>query len=440
MTDFSEVTEITDLPARVASFASSAPRRPAVVSPDAAINYGDLALRAQRRADQWRGEGGPGRRHLVAGCPVEVAVSVVAAAAAGVGLLLLDAEGRLPEHVRAQDIFRAAPDTATPGLGLTTSGVSGPPKCVERPWSAVAGNAAAFAYALSLAPGEVMLCTTPPHHSYAVCGGIITALMAGATYAGTARRTGPKALAATLDEQRVDLLLSVPLLYQWYATGLAARRVPRLCVSAGSPLTPEHRAAWERGVGWPLVEHFGTSEYGMLTHDTEGLSGSVGRAVPGIALSLAPGPAGDEVVVHAAGAPARLLDEGGRAELLGVPGRTGDLGAFDDAGRLTLLGRVGSVINVAGNKVSSTEVEAAVRRYAPVKDCALVGDTSTPGATRLCLFVEAGDAFDRQELMNHLVSSLAPYKVPQVVHRTDGLPRSAAGKVLRSELLRILHG
>jgi len=427
---------MTELPARVEELASSVPRRPAVVSPDTTIGYAELALRARRRADEWRTDG---RRVLIADCPVEVAVSVVAAATTGVGLLLLDAGGRPPEHERARDIFRAAPPTASPGLGLTTSGVSGKPKCVERPWPEVAANAAAYAGTLSLEPGEVMLCTTPPHHSYAACGGVISALMAGATYVGTARRTGPKALAAALDEHRVDVLCSVPLLYQWYATGLSTHGTPRLCVSAGTPLTPEHRTAWERGVGWRLVEHYGASEYGMLTTDTEGRPGSVGRAVPGIGLWLEPGQAGDEVVVRTSGRPARLLAEDGHAELLEGPQHTGDLGALDAQGRLTLLGRVGSVINIAGNKVSTSEVEAVVRRYPPVRDCALVGDTSTPGATRLCLFVETSAAFDRRELMDHLASSLAPYKVPQAVYTTENLPRSAAGKVLRSELLRALQ-
>ncbi|WP_404952165.1 hypothetical protein HFP69_15080 [Streptomyces sp. ARC12] len=97
------------------------------------------------------------------------------------------------------------------------------------------------------------------------------------------------------------------------------------------------------------------------------------------------------------------------------------------------------MINIAGNKVSAAEVEASVRGYAPVKDCAVVGDTSVPGATRLCLFVEASDAFRRDELRALLATALAPYKVPQAIHRVGALPRSAAGKILRAELLDTLR-
>ncbi|MFD7068331.1 class I adenylate-forming enzyme family protein [Streptomyces sp. NPDC059913] len=429
---------MTDLPSRVVATAASDPRRPAVVSHDGAVDYAGLAARAQDRADRWR-TGGPDRHVLVADCPVETAVSVVAAALAGHGLLLLDAEGKPDEHQRAGDLFRTAPSTTTPGLGLTSSGVDGPPKCVERPWGSVAGNAAAFAAALTLAPGEVTLCTTPPHHSYAVCGGMVSSLMAGATYVGAPRHTGPGALATLLNRHRADLLFSVPLLYQWYAAGLAVERAPRLCVSAGSPLTSEHRAAWKRGPGWRLGEHFGTSEHGMLTVDTEGLAGSVGRVLSGITLAVEPGPHGDEIVAATPGPAARILTADGRAEVLDEPRRTGDLGAFDTEGRLGLLGRVGSVINVAGNKVSAAEVEAVARGYAPVRDCALVGDDSVPGAVRLRLFVEAEETFDMAELLARLTARLAPYKVPRAVHTTDALPRSAAGKVLRSRLLETVR-
>ncbi|MEU1516207.1 fatty acid--CoA ligase family protein [Streptomyces sp. NPDC005811] len=429
-----------ELSARIEGLAAAAPDCPAVVSAEASVTYAELARRARRQAERWRTEGGSGRQDLVADDPVTVAVALVAAATRGAGLLLLDAEGRPAEHERARALFRGAPPTATPGLGLTTSGVDGPPKCVERPWAAVAANSAAFAAALGLREGETVLCTTPPHHSYAVCGGIVTALTAGATYVGVPRRTGPRALAAAVDAHRVDVLLSVPLLYQWYAAGLPTRHAPRLCVSAGSPLTPGHRSAWERGVGWRLVEHFGTSEYGMLTVDTTGRPDSVGPAVDGVRVSVEPvgHRHGDEVVVTVSGAPARLLHADGRAELLDGPRRTGDLGTVDPAGHLSLLGRVGGVINVAGNKVSATEVEAVVSAHPSVRECALVGDSSVPGATRLCLFVEVDGVLDRQALHRHLAATLAPYKVPQAVYEVEALPRSAAGKVLRSELLRLV--
>ncbi|MBQ0983219.1 long-chain fatty acid--CoA ligase [Streptomyces sp. F63] len=431
-----------ELTARVEDVAATAPGRPAVVSAGTSLTYAELARRARQQAERWRAEGGSGRRDLVADDPVAVAVALVASATCGTGLLLLDAEGRPAEHERARALFRGAPPTATPGLGLTTSGVDGPPKCVERPWAAVAANSAAFAAALGLRRGETVLCTTPPHHSYAVCGGIVTALTAGATYVGVPRRTGPRALAAAVDTHRVDVLLSVPLLYQWYAAGLPAHHVPRLCVSAGSPLTPDHRSAWERGVGWRLVEHFGTSEYGMLTVGTADRPGSVGPAVDGVRVSVESarhGVAdGGEVVVTVPGAPARLLHADGRAEILDGPRRTGDLGAVDADGHLSLLGRVGGVLNVAGNKVSATEVETAARAHPAVRECALVGDSSVPGATRLCLFVEVDGVLNRQALHRHLAAALAPYKIPQAVYEMEALPRSAAGKVLRSELLGLV--
>ncbi|WP_157547817.1 AMP-binding protein [Micromonospora sp. ATCC 39149] len=177
-----------------------------------------------------------------------------------------------------------------PAWGLSTSGSEGWPKCVERPWPTVTANARAFAAALELSPGEVVACTTPPHHSYALCGGIVTTLAAGGTYVALDRQPGPRTVADAVDRHRVAVLLSVPLLYRWFsAAGLTTRHRPRLCVSAGAPLPPEDRHRWAAAVGWRIGEHYGTSEHGMLTLDTGSVAGSVGRPIVGVTLVSRPG-------------------------------------------------------------------------------------------------------------------------------------------------------
>jgi acyl-coenzyme A synthetase/AMP-(fatty) acid ligase len=440
---------------RVSALAAAAPR-PAVSVDGQPLTYGELAARARRGAESWRAAGTLPRLAHVARHPADVAVALVAASLAGVSVLLLDAAATEAEHDHALRLFRADSMTdtdrrsgaaagedpamavvaAAPGLGLTTSGVEGLPKCVQRPWDTVTGNAAAFAAAIGLAEGDVLLCTTPPHHSYAVCGGLVAALTTGATYVSLAKRASPGSVAEAIDREHVDLMLSVPVLYRWYATGLRAARPPRMCVSAGSPLGAEDRATWHRTVGWPLVEHYGTSELGMLTVDTAGVAGSVGHPVAGIEIRLdAPDGEGvSEVQARAAGTPGWLLHPTGSVTDLGGWQRTGDLGRCDDDGGLRLVGRRGSVVNLGGNKVSAAEVEAAIRAHHAVVDCAVVGEC-VDGVTRLCAYLEVrAPDFHRQGLVEHLRSRLAPHKIPSVVTVVDALPRSAAGKILRSRL------
>ncbi|MFC8850020.1 MULTISPECIES: class I adenylate-forming enzyme family protein [unclassified Micromonospora] len=442
----------------LAEVARTHPHRPAVVAGDRTLTYAELLRRAERLAP-----GLTGRAATVARCAADVAVTVVAATIADVPLLVGDARAADDERDRARSLFRAdrlvtsdadrltvegldgRPATSggdgPAGLGLSTSGSEGWPKCVERPWPAVTANARAFAAALELSPGEVVACTTPPHHSYALCGGIVTTLVAGGTYVALDRQPGPRTVADAVDGHRVAVLLSVPLLYRWFsAAGLATRHRPRLCVSAGAPLPPEDRQRWAESVGWRIGEHYGTSEHGMLTLDTESVAGSVGRPIAGVGLAVDPAPGPGDVLVACAGPPARVQHTG---DTVGGPGPvgdglqpTGDVGRLDADGRLHLLGRRGGTLNVAGNKVPAAEVEDALRTFAAVRDCAVVGAPGPGGAQEVVAFVETVRELDHRELYAFLHGRLAAYKVPARVVVVDRLPRNVNGKLLRSELLR----
>ncbi|SCE99306.1 long-chain acyl-CoA synthetase [Micromonospora haikouensis] len=463
----------------LAEVAGRNPHRPAVVAGDRTLTYAELLRRADGLA-----AGLTGRAATVARCAADVAVTVVAATIADVPLLVGDARAADDERDRARSLFRAdrlvtgdgdrltvegltvagfagldgsvagdadrlaavghhgppeVPAGDGPaGLGLSTSGSEGWPKCVERPWPAVTANARAFAAALELAPGEVVACTTPPHHSYALCGGIVTTLVAGGTYVALDQRPGPRTVADAVDGHRVAVLLSVPLLYRWFSTaGLATRHRPRLCVSAGAPLPPEDRRRWTEAVGWRIGEHYGTSEHGMLTLDTESVAGSVGRPVAGVTLTVDPAPGPGDVLVSCAGPPTRVHAAGPPPGPAGHgPQPTGDVGRLDADGRLHLLGRRGGTLNVAGNKVPAAEVEDALRAFPAVRDCAVVGAPGPGGGQEVVAFVEAARELDHRALYAFLHGRLAAYKVPARVVVVDRLPRNVNGKLLRSELLR----
>ncbi|MDG4818973.1 class I adenylate-forming enzyme family protein [Micromonospora sp. WMMD956] len=482
------------LAAALAEVAGPHPHRPAVVVGDRTLTYAELLRRAERLA-----AGLTGRAATVARCAADVAVTVVAATIADVPLLVGDARAADDERDRARSLFRAdrlvtgdgdrltvgrltvealtvagsagldgadgsaagaagrpgVPRDGGPpahpggdgpaGLGLSTSGSEGWPKCVERPWPAVTANARAFAAALELSPGEVVACTTPPHHSYALCGGILTTLLAGGTYVALDQRPGPRTVADAVDGHRVAVLLSVPLLYRWFSTaGLATRHRPRLCVSAGAPLPPEDRRRWAESVGWRIGEHYGTSEHGMLTLDTESVAGSVGRPVAGVTLTVDPVPGPGDVLVACAGPATRVHHAGPPADRAGDTSRpagdgpqpTGDVGRLDADGRLHLLGRRGGTLNVAGNKVPAAEVEDALRAFPAVRDCAVVGAPGPDGGQEVVAFAETVGELDHRALYAFLHGRLAAYKVPARVVVVDRLPRNVNGKLLRSELLR----
>jgi acyl-coenzyme A synthetase/AMP-(fatty) acid ligase len=448
---------VTALAAALAETARQRPAAPAIVSADRTLTAAALLRAAEGVAPRLRGRITTDARN-----PADVAVAVVAAALADVPLLVLDARAGSEDRDRMRSSFGAdlvlgpgpgldltpLPGAAPPasgsppaGLGLGTSGSEGRSKCVERPWAAVTANAREFGDALGLGAGDAIACTTPPHHSYALCGGIVTALLTGVTYVGLEGRSGPRLVAEAVDAYRVTVLMSVPLLFRWFGAGAGLPSVvhrPRLCVSAGAALAAEDRKRWERTVGWPIGEHYGTTELGMLTLDRDQVTGSVGRPLAGVELRVDPAPGPGAIAARVAGPPAHLHTAGPHPESAGDGYRdTGDLGRWDADGRLFLTGRRGAMINVAGNKVPAAEVEDAIRAFPPVVDCAVVG-VAAAGGQAVVAFVEAGSAVDRRALTAFLRERLAPYMLPSVVVPVAKLPRNANGKLLRSELLRLL--
>lgn len=126
---------------------------------------------------------------------------------------------------------------------------------------------------------------------------------------------------------------------------------------------------------------------------------------------------------------------------------TGDLGRFDDDGRLWVLGRMGDMINVDGLKLLPSEVEEVVRTHPAVAECAAVGlpDPTTWQRLALAVVLRAPepDAARRAALAADLRAlvgrHLAAFKVPREVVVVDALPRSGIGKLQRRALIDLFE-
>lgn len=396
------------------------PDRVAVGTASASLTYAELLAAARARKP---------RHAIVAADAIETALALVAAATADDTLVVLDPAA--PEPDVARTLARFDRDGLPSGLGLSTSGVTGEPRSVVRPWPSVAANALAFADGLGLTADDVVMTTSAMHHSYAVSAGLCGALAAGASFVAPGGMISPAVLAGHVDTHRVSVLLSVPMLYRWYTAGVPAVRPPRLCVSAGAGIGVDLRAAWDKNVGWPLVEHYGTSELGQLTVAGPDEGGTVGRPLRGVRVRPT---ATGELEVMVAGPPAVLLG----APALPLTGwvATGDTGTVDGDGRVTITGRVGDTVNVGGKKVALREVDDVLRTLPGVRDAAVVTYGDDPMVPKLCGFVEADD-FDEPALLAAAREKLAPHKVPRRILRLPGLPRTGSGKV-RSSVLRLL--
>ncbi len=114
---------------------------------------------------------------------------------------------------------------------------------------------------------------------------------------------------------------------------------------------------------------------------------------------------------------------------------TGDIGALDRNGRLTVSGRRSDLILRGGANVSPSEVEKVLLDHAGVVDAVVYGIADERLGERVAAaIVVAGSQPDLAELRGHLTRHLARYKVPDQIHVLDRLPRNSMGKVQKSEL------
>lgn len=118
---------------------------------------------------------------------------------------------------------------------------------------------------------------------------------------------------------------------------------------------------------------------------------------------------------------------------------SGDLGIQDEDGFIYIRDRKKDMINRAGEKIFSIEVEDVLKAHPDVVEAAVIGEPDPVFGEKVKAFVVGpklnGDDFT--ELKEHCRKSLAKFKVPEEFELIDSLPRNASGKILKNTLKNI---
>jgi long-chain acyl-CoA synthetase len=123
------------------------------------------------------------------------------------------------------------------------------------------------------------------------------------------------------------------------------------------------------------------------------------------------------------------------AALAGGWYHTGDLGYLDDEGYLFLVDRAKDMIVSGGENVYSTEVEDVLHRHPAVLEAAVFGIPDARWGEAVHAVVVPRADVTEEELVRHCRAAIAGYKVPKRIElRTEPLPKSGAGKLLKREL------
>jgi O-succinylbenzoic acid--CoA ligase len=313
---------------------------------------------------------------------------------------------------------------------IHTSGTSSAPKPIELTYGNLLWSALGSAVALGLDAEERWLCALPLSH----VGGL-SILVRSAIYATTAvvhERFETERVLRALREQQVTLVsLVATTLARLLDAGLADPPALRCALTGGGPV-PAALVARARAAGVPVSMTYGLTEScsQVTTAPVAALArGDYGAGPALFCTRVQIAEDGEILIAGPTVAPGAIARDGWL--------HSGDLGALDEQGRLTVSGRKADTIISGGENVAPSEVEAVLERHPDVLEAAVVGlpDERWGEAVTAIVVAREGRALDQESLRAHCASALAPYKVPKrVILREQTLPRTRSGKLLRRAL------
>jgi O-succinylbenzoic acid--CoA ligase len=318
-------------------------------------------------------------------------------------------------------------DPASPATIVHTSGTTAAPKPVALTIGNWTWNALGSALTLGLDAQDRWLCTLPLGH----VGGLAI-LLRSAIYGTTVvlHECFDMATALTATERdRVTIVSLVPTTLQRLldaGLGVGGTMSLRVALVGGGPLPPA-LAAQAQEAGIPAAQTYGMTEAcSQVATSPPGQPQTAGRPLLGTRVAIADDReilvAGPTVAPGAAGADGWL--------------RTGDCGALDGQGRLTVTGRKADTIVSGGENVAPAEVESALLGHPAVADAGVYGrpDPQWGEAVVATVVLHDGSHAEAEELRAHVAAQLARFKVPKQIEFAPRLPRTASGKLLRREL------
>ncbi|HMF01103.1 MAG TPA: acetate--CoA ligase [Terriglobia bacterium] len=368
-------------------------------------------------------------------------------------------------------------DAEHPLFMLYTSGTTGKPKgVVHTTGGYMTGAYLTTKWVFDLKDEDTFWCSADigwvTGHSYVVYGPLLN----GATtlmYEGAPNYPEPDRFWSIIEKYRVNIFYTAPTairaFIKWGDNWPAKHDLTslRLLGTVGEPINPEAWIWYRKHIGHdrcPIVDTWWQTETGAIMISP--VPGAIATK-PGSATRPLPGIVADVVDRHGKSVgtnqggflvikrpwPSMLRTIYGDPERYKkqywseIPGMyfTGDGARRDEDGYFWIMGRIDDVINVAGHRIGTMEVESSLVSHPTVAEAAVVGRPDELRGQGIVAFVTlaAGhkpEAALKDELRGHVAKGIGSFAKPDEIRFTDALPKTRSGKIMRRLLRDLASG
>ena len=324
---------------------------------------------------------------------------------------------------------------------IFTSGTTGRPKGAMMNHQQTLRMYEEWATLADLREGDRYLQINPYFHTFGLKAGLITSFLRGATMLPVAV-FDVDTVVDLIERERITMLPGPPTLYHSLLTVRDKARLSTLRAgvtgAADIPVELVRRIHGELPFQ-TLMTGYGLTEAGNVTLSRPGdsfedVATTAGLPCDGVEVRIADD---GEVLVRGSGVMQGYLDEPeATARAIDDDGwlHTGDLGNFDDAGRLRVVGRKKDMFIVGGFNAYPAEIEGFLLEHPAVAQAAVIGIPDDRLGQVGKAFVVAKTKVSEDELLVWCRERMAGFKAPRSIEFLDELPLNATGKVMKDQL------
>jgi fatty-acyl-CoA synthase len=342
---------------------------------------------------------------------------------------------------------------------LYTSGTTGRPKGALLTHGNITWNCLNVIVDFDFSSADVALMISPMFHVAALDMGVLPTLLKGGTVV-LESKFDPRRTLQLIERHRVTTISGVPTTYQllcehpdWPTADISSLNK---LTCGGSSVPMRVLEAYEarglllsNGYGMTETAPGATSLPPSRSRDKAGSSGlphffTDVRIADPLGGTFGPGEVGEIQVKGPNVIPGYWNQPEAAAECYADGGwfKSGDIGYMDDEGFVFISDRLKDMIISGGENIYPAEVEQAIIELEAVASVAVIGvpDEKWGEVPRAVVVLREGGHLSEAELTEHLAGRLARYKIPKSVLFVDDMPRTASGKIRKTELRKLTPG